>query len=87
MQTFKDLVLTADYRKGVLKRYDLNVHVAGGRIQANGLVDLSDLSNILIEVNPKIRNVPSGYMAAVFGIRNPSFNPSLSVNAITYCNH
>jgi len=85
MQTFKDLVLTADYRKGVLKRYDLNVHVAGGRIQANGLVDLSDLSNILIEVNPKIRNVPSGYMAAVFGIRNPSFKGPLSISGSVRC--
>lgn len=80
MQPFKDLVLTADYQKGVLKRYDLNVHVADGRIQATGLVDLSDLSNILIEVNPKISNVPSGYMAAVFGMENPSFKGPLSIS-------
>jgi len=84
-QPFKNLVLTADYRKGVLKRYDFDVHVADGRIQANGLVDLRNLSNILIEVNPKISNVPSGYMAAVFGISNLSFKGPLSISGSVRC--
>jgi hypothetical protein len=65
---FQDLKLAVDYEHGVIKSYDLDLGMAGGRIRATGSADLRDPEGVLFSVEPNIEDVPIEQIVPLFGI-------------------
>jgi hypothetical protein len=67
-EVFKDLRLTADYERGVLKKCDLATKVAGGQIRVAGSADLRERNRVLFSAEPSLNGVLAEKMARLFGI-------------------
>lgn len=72
-QTFQNLTIEADYKKGILNQYDIDVAFGGGSIQNSGRADLRKLNEVVFETNPAINNVR---MESIGGLIE-GFEPSL----------
>ena len=78
-QEFKKLKLKADYVRGELKFYNLDVFMAGGRIIAKGSADLRDPEHIPFTVKPALSNVNMEVMAPLLGLKNTPAHGPLSM--------
>jgi uncharacterized protein YhdP len=75
-QEFKKLKLKADYVRGKLKYYDLDVLMGGGHITASGTADLRNPERIPFTAKPVMKEVDMAAMAAVLGLRTiPAHGP------------
>jgi uncharacterized protein involved in outer membrane biogenesis len=78
-QEFQALKFKAMYEGGLLKSYDLEALIGGGRIQSRGSADLRNLKEIPFASQPTIEAVPLASMAPLLGINQPSVNGPLNL--------
>lgn len=67
-ERFQDLRLKADYERGVLKSYDFDVRITGGRIHTTGSADLRNLEQVPFTVDPAISNIHLESIAPLLGV-------------------
>jgi len=67
-QLFREMKIAADYEYGTLKSYDLDLHMAGGRIRTTGFADLRNPNAVLFSAKPDIRSVRIEEFVHLFGI-------------------
>ncbi|MBW1772300.1 MAG: AsmA-like C-terminal domain-containing protein [Deltaproteobacteria bacterium] len=78
-QEFKKLKFKADYVRGELKLYDLDVLMAGGSVTAKGSADLRDPEHIPFTMIPALSNVNMEVMAPLLGLKNTPAHGPLSM--------
>jgi uncharacterized protein YhdP len=78
-QKFQDLRLIAHYERGVLKSYDFDVRIAGGRVRARGSADLRDLERVHFAVEPAISKVHLESIAPLLGTGKPPLEGPLTM--------
>jgi uncharacterized protein YhdP len=75
---FQNLKLDADYDRGVIKQFDLELDSEGGRIATKGTVDLRDPEHPTFTASPKITSVMVEKIAPVLGIPHVSVSGPMS---------
>jgi hypothetical protein len=76
---FQDLRLEAHYERGVFKPYNVAFHLAQGRVQAQGCLDLRDLDRVEFVLSPTITALPLEALAPLLGLEKPPIYGPISV--------
>jgi len=78
-QKFQDLKLEANYDQGVLKNQELQVLIAGGRIETKGSADFGNLERIPFSIEPDISAIPLESIASILDLDNVSARGPLTM--------
>lgn len=78
-QKFQDLKLKANYDQGVLKNQELQVLIAGGRIETKGSADFGNLERIPFSIEPDINAIPLESIVSILDIDNVSARGPLTM--------
>ena len=78
-QKFQGLRLKADYDQGVLKSQELQVSIAGGRIETKGSADFGNLERIPFSIEPDINAIPLESIASMLDLDNVSSRAPLTM--------
>jgi uncharacterized protein involved in outer membrane biogenesis len=76
---FQNLKLDAVYEHGVIKQYNLNLGVDGGRIATNGSADLRDPEHVEFVLSPKVTSLRLETVAPVLGIEQLPISGPISL--------
>jgi uncharacterized protein involved in outer membrane biogenesis len=79
-QDVEDLLITADYEKGVIKDYTLDFNTGGGHAAARGMVDMREPDHVAITVDPDIKTVPLKTIVSFLGFDETSTDGPLSAS-------
>ena len=79
-QDVEDLLITADYEKGVIKDYTLDFNTGGGHAAARGMVDMREPDHVAITVDPDIKTVPLKTIVSFLGFDETSVDGPLSAS-------
>jgi uncharacterized protein YhdP len=71
-EKFQDLKLKASYDQGVLKNQELQVLMAGGRIEIKSSADFGNLERIPFSIEPDISAIPLESIASILDLDNVS---------------
>ncbi|MEJ2233080.1 MAG: AsmA-like C-terminal domain-containing protein [Syntrophobacterales bacterium] len=78
-QKFQDLTLKANYDQGVLKKQELKVLVAGGRIETKSSADFGNLQRIPFSIESDISVIPLESIASILDLKNVSARGPLTM--------
>ncbi|UCG13613.1 MAG: AsmA-like C-terminal domain-containing protein [Deltaproteobacteria bacterium] len=81
-QGFNDLRFKGQYERGVLRNYQFEILMAGGRMAARGSADLRSLERIPFTVEPSINGVRLEALAPLFGIDKVSARGPLRLTGL-----